>query len=66
MGLHGNVRVQVVECTVGLLTAVPAALVHALDLFIPTPGALMLLRSRNRNKTVDLQMAVLVERWGCL
>lgn len=66
MGLHGDVRVQVVECAIGFLTSVPAALVHTFNLLISTTGALVLLGSRDRNKTIDLNMTVLVERWACL
>lgn len=43
MRLHGDMGIQVVECAVGLLTAVPAALVHALDLFVTATRALVLL-----------------------
>lgn len=60
MGLHRNVRVQVVESTVGLLTTVPAALVHALDFLISATWALVLLRARDGHKTVDLRVIVLV------
>ena len=52
--LHGDVGVQVVKSAVGLLTSVPAALIHALDLFVPATGSLVLLRTGNRDKGVDL------------
>ena len=48
--LHGDMGVQVVKSAVSLLTPVPAALVHALDLFVPATGSLVLLRTGNRDK----------------
>lgn len=54
MRLHRNVRVQVVECAVCLLAAIPAALIHTLDFFISTTRTLMLLGARNWNKAVNL------------
>lgn len=53
MRLHSDVRVQMVESSVGLFTAVPAALVHALNFFIATSGPLVLLRAWNGNERVD-------------
>ena len=50
MRLHGDMGVQVVKSAVSLLTPVPAALVHALDLFVPATGSLVLLRTGNRDK----------------
>lgn len=50
MRLHGNVRVQVVQCTICLFTAIPSTLVHTLDFLIPTTGSLVLLRTGNRNE----------------
>lgn len=50
--LHCDVSVQMVESTIGLLAAVPATLVHALNLFISPARALVLLRARNWNKRV--------------
>jgi len=41
--LHRNVSIQVVERAVGLFASVPATLVHALNLFITPPWALVLL-----------------------
>lgn len=52
MRLHRNVRVQMVQGAVGLLATVPTALVHALNLFIPSAGSLVLLRARNGNERV--------------
>jgi hypothetical protein len=48
--LHCNVRIQMVQCAVGLLAAVPSALVHALDFFISPTWSLMLLCTRNGHK----------------
>lgn len=55
MRLHRNVRVQVVECSICLLAAVPTALVHALNLLVASARALVLLSARNGNKGVDLR-----------
>lgn len=52
--LHRDVRVQVVESAIRLLAAVPAALVHALNLLVATTGPLVLLRTRDGNEGVDL------------
>lgn len=50
MGLHSDVRIQMVQCSVSFLAAVPATLVHALDFFIPATRSLVLLRTRNGYK----------------
>ena len=47
-------RVQVIERAIRLLTTLPATLVHSLDFFVSATGALVLLRTRNRNKGIDL------------
>lgn len=41
-----------IQGTVGLLAAVPAALVHALDLFITSARSLMLLRAWDWNEGI--------------
>lgn len=41
--LHRDVPIQVGEGSVGLLAAVPTALVYALDLLVPSARALVLL-----------------------
>lgn len=51
--LHCNVRVQVVQSAVGFLAALPAALVHALNLFIPSSRSLVLLCARDRYETIN-------------
>ena len=56
--LHGHVRVQVVERSVSLLASLMPAFVHALDFFVATTGAFVLLRSRNRNEGVHLRQRV--------
>jgi hypothetical protein len=48
--LHCDVRVQVVQSTVGLFASVPAALVHALNLLIAAARSLVLLRTWNGYK----------------
>lgn len=55
MRLHRNMGIQVVECTIGFLATIPSALVHALNFFIATARTLMLLRTRNGDKGVDLR-----------
>jgi len=54
MRLHGNMRVQVIERAICLLTTLPTTLVHSLNFFISTPGALVLLGTRNGNEGIDL------------
>lgn len=45
--LHRDVRVKVVQSTICLLAAVPATLVHALNLFVASTRSLVLLRAWN-------------------
>lgn len=60
MRLHGDVGVQVVESAVSLLATVPATLVHALDLLVPTARSFMLLSAGDGDKAVNLhRMAML-------
>lgn len=54
MRLHSNVSIQMIKCAVGLLAAIPSALVHALNLLITSPGTLVLLRTGNRDEGIDL------------
>ena len=54
MGLHGDVGVQMVESTVGLLTSLIATFVHALDFFIATTGTLVLLSTGDGHEGIDL------------
>lgn len=44
-----------VQRAIRLLAPIPTALVHALDLFIPSSRPLMLLRARNRYEGVHLE-----------
>lgn len=60
MRLHGYVGIQVVQCAIGLLATVPAALVHALDLFISSTGTLVLLGTGDGDKGVDLRERMLL------
>ena len=46
--------IQVVQCAIGLFTAIPTALVHPLNLFITVTWALVLLRTGDRDKRVNL------------
>jgi hypothetical protein len=50
--LHCDVCVQMVKGTIGLLAAVPAALVHALNLLVATTRALVLLGTWDGNERV--------------
>lgn len=52
--LHGDMRIEVIESTIGLLATVPAALVHSLNFLVAPTGALVLLRARNGNEAEDL------------
>jgi len=60
--LHGDVCIQMVECTIRLFATIPPTLVHALNLFVSTAGSLVLLGTRNRNERINLASA-LVESW---
>lgn len=52
--LHGDVCVEMVQSAIGLLTSIPAALVHALDFLIASTRALVLLSAGDRNERVNL------------
>lgn len=54
MALHRDVRVEMIESTIGFFAALPSAFVHSLNLFIATSGSLDLLRTGNRDERVDL------------
>lgn len=54
MRLHSNMSIQVVQSAISLLAAVPTALVHALYLLVPSPGAFVLLSTGDRHETVYL------------
>lgn len=63
--LHSNMGVQVVQSTICLLTSIPSALVHTLNLLITTAGTLMLLGTWDRNERVDLcQMLLTISCTG--
>lgn len=47
-------RIQVIQGPVCFFTSIPAALVHALNLFVTATGSLVLLRTRNGDKGIDL------------
>jgi hypothetical protein len=53
MRLHCNMRVQVVEGAIGLLTSIPSTFVHALDFFVSPARSLVLLCAWNWYKRVD-------------
>lgn len=54
MGLHRDVSVEMVECTICLVAPLEATAVHAFNLLVAAARAFVLLRSRNRNKRVHL------------
>ena len=54
MRLHCDVRIQVIQGSVGLLATLPPAFVHALDFFVATTRTLVLLRTRDRDKRIHL------------
>jgi hypothetical protein len=47
-------RIKVVQSTIGLFAAIPAAFIHPFNLFVPPSRALMLLRTGNGNERVHL------------
>ena len=54
MRLHGDMRVQVIERAICLLTTLPTTLVHSFDFFISAAGTLVLLGTGNGNEGIDL------------
>ena len=54
MGLHCDMRVQMVQRSIRLLAALPPTFVHALDFFVPAARALVLLSTGDRDKRIDL------------
>lgn len=50
MRLHCYMRIQMVQSAIGLLTTIPPALVHTLNLLITTARPLVLLGTRDGNK----------------
>jgi len=64
MRLHRDVRIQMIERSVGLLTSLPATLIHPLDLFEPSSRSLLLMCAWDRNKRVNggsIEMTTLSE-----
>lgn len=58
--LHGDVSVEMIQGAVGFLATMPVAFIHALDLFVASSGALVLLSTGNRNEGVDLRERMLL------
>lgn len=58
--LHSYVRIEMVQGTISLLTAIPTALVHTLDFFVASTRTFVLLGTRNRNEGVDLRQLMLL------
>jgi hypothetical protein len=54
--LHGDMRIQVVECAICFLAAVPPALVHAFYFLVSPPGPFVLLRTWNWDERVNLEV----------
>ena len=62
MRLHGNVGIEMVQCTISLLATIPPTFVHALDFFVTSTGTLVLLGAGNWDEGIDLrQMMRLVK-----
>lgn len=59
VALHCDVSIQMIQRAIRLLAAIPSALIHALDLFVSPARPLVLLRSRDGNKRIDLIRALL-------
>lgn len=60
MRLHGDMGVKMVQRAISLLAAIPTTLVHALNLFVTSARALVLLGTRDRNERVDLRQTMLL------
>ena len=60
--LHSDVRIEMVQSAVRLLAALKAALVHALDFFVPAAGALVLLRPGDGYERIHLLNRVSIRR----
>lgn len=58
MRLHSDVRIKMIQCTIRLLTAIPSAFIHSLDLLIPPTWSFVLLCTRNRYKGIHLIIRV--------
>lgn len=58
MRLHRDMRIQMIQGSVRLLTSLPPAFVHSLDFFITATWALVLLGTRDRDEGIDLGQRV--------
>lgn len=54
MRLHCDVRIQMVECAISLLAAVPSTLVHALDFLEAPARPLVLGGAGDRDERINL------------
>ena len=54
MGLHGHVRVQMVQGAISFFAPIPTTFVHPLNFFISSAWSFVLLCTRYRNEGVDL------------
>lgn len=64
MRLHGDVRIQMVECTISLLAAIPSTLVHALDFLEAPTWSLVLRGTGDRNKRINLLNMLIRLNWS--
>lgn len=55
MRLHGNMRIQMVQSAICLFAPIPTTFVHSLNFFISSTRALVLLRTWDWDKGVDLK-----------
>lgn len=54
MRLHRDVRVEMIQCTIGLFTSIPATFVHSFNFLVSSARALVLLSTGDGNKGIDL------------
>lgn len=62
VSLHGHVSIEMVKRSIRLLTPIPSTLVHALNLLIPSTRSLILGRTGDRDKRVNLRKRVIGRR----
>ena len=53
--------IQMIQCAISLLAAVPTTLVHALDFFVTSSRTLVLLGTRDRDERINLPNVVLLK-----
>lgn len=61
MRLHGDVGVEMIQCAISLLAAIPSTLIHALNLLITTSRTFVLLCAGNWDERINLPQRVPLE-----